>query len=129
MLLLHRFLGLHHCVNLVLWKCAPKLHILEIRRPVYGCLRILTQNTAPSVWADVIPKLAELSELRVIKLTFPGSDEVDTDLLSIAAARKVLKESNLQQERKLVIRRVLAPHYTTPHREDLLHSISEEIFN
>ncbi|KAH8105283.1 hypothetical protein BXZ70DRAFT_1075318 [Cristinia sonorae] len=111
-------------------KNAPNLHTLEIRRPVSGGLGIASQNTAPAVWAEVIPKLAALLKLRVLQLSFPDTQESPSDLVSIAAARKVMKESSLKKERKLVVRRVLAPHYTRSEmgREDVVDSSVEEIF-
>ena len=109
-------------------KSAPGLHTLESRRPVSWGLGILSQNTAPAIWATVIPGLAKLPELRVLQLSFPGSDEHDTDLASIATARKVMQDSQLNRERKFITKRILAPHYTMKHKEDLLRSCVVEVF-
>ncbi|PSR71359.1 hypothetical protein PHLCEN_2v12771 [Hermanssonia centrifuga] len=115
-------------------KSVPLLHTLEIRRPVNRGLGILSQNTAPAQWAQVIPSLAGLKQLRVLILTFPRRDEVPSDRASIDAARDVLRNSELGGEKKLIIRRIEAPHYENnpPHDPDkdldLLLSESTEIF-
>ncbi len=125
-LLIHLYLGLV--------KSVPLLHTLEIRRPVNRGLGILSQNTAPAQWAQVIPSLAGLKQLRVLILTFPRRDEVPSDRASIDAARDVLRNSELGGEKKLIIRRIEAPHYENnpPHDPDLdldlLLSESTEIF-
>ncbi|THH01985.1 hypothetical protein EW026_g810 [Hermanssonia centrifuga] len=67
------------------------------------------------------------------KLTEHG-DEVPSDRASIDAARDVLRNSELGGEKKLIIRRIEAPHYENnpPHDPDkdldLLLSESTEIF-
>ncbi|KAI0072618.1 hypothetical protein K474DRAFT_1686559 [Panus rudis PR-1116 ss-1] len=110
-------------------KVAPNLTRIEIRRPVNWGLGILSQNKAPAEWAQVIPKLSKLSKLRVITLSFPGEEELPSDRVSINAARDVLKNSKVP-EKKLIIRRVLAPHYTrgNDQKEDVVQSCVEEIF-
>lgn len=109
-------------------KTAPGLKRLELRRPVKWGLGIPSQNTAPSQWVDVIPKLSALPNLVCLQLTFPGETENRSDLNSITAARKVLRESKVKGEKKLIIRRVIAPHYTNTHEEDFVHTHVEEIF-
>ncbi|KAF7798096.1 hypothetical protein EIP86_009311 [Pleurotus ostreatoroseus] len=109
---------------------APLLTTLEIRRPVNYGLGIMSQNTAPADWAKAIPKLSGLKQLRTLTLTFPRRDQVPTDLPIIKAAREVMRKSKLKGEKKLIIRRMEAPHYTNnpPHELDLLLSSKEESF-
>lgn len=115
-------------VLLGLVKNAPKLREIEIRRPVNSGLGILSQNTAPPEWLQIIPKLAALRDLATIRLTFPGEEEHASDLASIAAARQVLQRSQVKGEKRLHIRRVIAPHYTNEHALDFVHSSSTELF-
>ena len=67
-------------------------------------------------------------------ITFPRKDEIPSDLPSIEAARAVIRNLHAADpkagERKLVVRRVEAPHYTNdpPHDLDLLLSENVEIF-
>ncbi|KAK7681712.1 hypothetical protein QCA50_015059 [Cerrena zonata] len=116
-------------------KNAPNLREIEIRRPVSWGLGILTQNTTPQQWSQVIPKLAQLQKLRIIVLSFPGQEEIPSDRVSIEAARVVLKNSALKEkeERKLIIRRVIAQHNSTvDHADgqvgDIICSCVEEVF-
>ncbi|THH31684.1 hypothetical protein EUX98_g2490 [Antrodiella citrinella] len=109
-----------------LLKNAPKLHTLEIRRPVKS-FRFETRITAPAIWAEVIPQLSKLPELRTIKLSFPGR-ETSSDSASIEAARKVLRNSRVTRERKLIIRRVFAPHNTNSQWEDVVEDYRQELF-
>ncbi|KAJ7770269.1 hypothetical protein DFH07DRAFT_806293 [Mycena maculata] len=109
-------------------KKAPNLRTLEIRRPVNNGLGIHSQNTAPAEWAQVIPKLAPLKKLTELILTFPGVDEGAGDAASSAAAQKLVRLSSFVGERRLVVRRVIAPHYQNKHKEDFLHSSTTETF-
>ncbi|KAJ7182809.1 hypothetical protein C8R43DRAFT_1101082 [Mycena crocata] len=106
----------------------PNLRTLELRRPVNSGLGIMSQNEAPAEWAQVIPKLAALKGVSNLILTFPSADEKPGDAASIAAARVFLRRSDFSGERKLVIRRVVAPHYTNDHKTDFLHSSTMETF-
>ena len=116
-------------------KKAPDLRQVEIRRPVCWGLGILSQNAAPQEWSQVIPKLSGLKKLRVIVLSFPGLEETDTDRMSIEAARAVLKNSTLKEERTLVVRRVIAQHYDSPlgnHDNqvgDIVRDVRKEVFS
>ena len=94
----------------------------------------MSQNTAPGQWAQVIPALSGLKELRELIITFPRKDEVSSDVPSIQAARKVIQDLHAADpkagKRQLVVRRVEAPHYTNdpPHDLDLVLSRKVEIF-
>ncbi|KAJ7489215.1 hypothetical protein FB451DRAFT_1080703 [Mycena latifolia] len=110
-------------------KKAPNLRTLELRRPVNNGLGIESQNTAPAEWAQAIPKLAPLKKLTELILTFPAADEKPNDAVSVTAARTLLRAGTGVTERKLVVRRVIAPHYTHGAIEtDLLHSSNTELF-
>ncbi|KAJ7472428.1 hypothetical protein B0H11DRAFT_2282954 [Mycena galericulata] len=110
-------------------KNAPNLRTLEIRRPVNRGLGILSMNEAPCEWAQVIPKLVGLKHLSELILTFPGEDEGLGDAASIATARTLMQMSPVAGTRQLVIRRVLAPHYTRAGIEmDFVHSSTTETF-
>ncbi|CAL1702731.1 unnamed protein product [Somion occarium] len=116
-------------------KNAPNLRKIEIRRPVCFGLGIMSQNKAPEQWSLVISKLSGLPKLRVIVLSFPGLEELPSDLVSIQKAREVLRKSKLQEERKLIVRRVIAQHYASPSDNkdhqvgDIVHRYEEEIFS
>ncbi|KAK0209897.1 hypothetical protein IW262DRAFT_1468203 [Armillaria fumosa] len=102
-------------------KNAPStLHTLEIRRPVNNGLGILSQNTPPTEWVEVIPKLSRLKGLRKLVLTFPKSEEEPSDVASINAAKKVMTElaRSSRATTTLIVRRIIAPHYS--------HQLSEE---
>ncbi|PBK62070.1 hypothetical protein ARMSODRAFT_964447 [Armillaria solidipes] len=111
-------------------KNAPSvLHTLEIRRPVNNGLGILSQSTAPTEWVQVIPKLSHLKGLRKLVLTFPKSEEEPSDVASIHAAKKVMKglASSSRTTTTLIVRRVIAPHYSHQlSKED--YAVSEDIF-
>lgn len=97
-------------------------------------LGIMSQNTAPEQWSQVIPALSGLKELQELLITFPSKDEVPSDVPSIEAARKVIRDLHAADpkagKRKLVVRRVEAPHYANdrPHDLDLLLSEKIETF-
>ncbi|KAJ6605659.1 hypothetical protein B0H10DRAFT_1820677 [Mycena sp. CBHHK59/15] len=110
-------------------KKAPNLRTLEIRRPVNNGLGIASQDKAPSEWAQIFPKLSAMKKLAQLILTFPGEEEIPTDLVSINAARTVLQKSALQSEKCLIVRRVIAPHYENEYRTDFVHSSKTEIFD
>ncbi len=110
-------------------KSAPNLRNVEIRRPVNWGLGIISQNGTPAEWTQAVPKLALLPNLQCILLSIPRVDERPEDLSVIAAAREVLQNSSLKEERKLVIRRVIAPHYTNGQHEDIVHSVAEEVIS
>lgn len=67
-------------------------------------------------------------------ITFPRKDEVPSDVPSIKAARKVIHDLHAAGpkagKKKLVVRRVEAPHYANdrPHDLDLLLSEKIETF-
>ncbi len=111
-------------------KNAPStFHTLEIRRPVNSCLGILSQNTAPTQWVQVIPKLSRLTGLRKLVLTFPKSEEEPSDVASIDAAKKVMTglASSSGAATTLIVRRVIAPHYSHQLGEED-YVVSEEVF-
>ncbi|KAJ7770280.1 hypothetical protein DFH07DRAFT_806329 [Mycena maculata] len=109
-------------------KRAPNLRTLEIRRPVDFQRHINLQDTAPSEWVQVIPKLASLKQLSELILTFPSELEGVHDAESIAAARSLMETSPFAGQRRLVTRRVTAPHYTNAYHVDFVHSSDSEIF-
>ncbi|KAJ7705567.1 hypothetical protein B0H17DRAFT_670886 [Mycena rosella] len=109
-------------------KNAPNLRTLELRRPVNYGLGVHSQNKAPAVWAQIIPKLAPLKNLVELILTFPAADEKPDDAASVAAARGLLRSSSGTAERRLVVRRVIAPHYENGNEMDVLHSSKTEVF-
>ncbi len=111
-------------------KNAPStLHTLEIRRPVNSGLGILSQNTAPTQWVQVIPKLSRLTGLRKLVLTFPKSEEEPSDVASIDAAKKVMTglASSSGAATTLIVRRIIAPHYSHQLSEED-YVVSEEVF-
>ncbi|PBK85878.1 hypothetical protein ARMGADRAFT_1169357 [Armillaria gallica] len=111
-------------------KNAPStFHTLEIRRPVNSCLGILSQNTAPTQWVQVIPKVSRLTGLRKLVLTFPKSEEEPSDVASIDAAKKVMMglASSSGAATTLIVRRVIAPHYSHQLGEED-YVVSEEVF-
>ncbi|KAJ7621328.1 hypothetical protein FB45DRAFT_139459 [Roridomyces roridus] len=112
-------------------KNAPNLKSLELRRPVNNGLGIESQRYAPVEWAQAIPKLAGLKKLAELTLTFPDSVEGPGDQASIDAARALMRITSgpFPVERRLVIRRVLAPHYVRPDvHQDCVHSSVVETF-
>lgn len=92
-------------------------------------LGIGSQNTAPPEWANIIQTLSSLPNLVCLRLTFPGTEEHQTDLVTIAVARKMLQSSKVKGDKKLSIRRTIAPHYTNDYEEDSIHSDRTEVFN
>lgn len=115
--------------RLGLLKFAPGLQALEMRRPVHGCKPgWYLRDEAPAVWAQLIPQLSTLRELRTIQLSFPTPQGCPSDVASIAAAREVLTRRRVQTRRKLVIRRVLAPGWMVGQVEDITYSSTEEVF-
>ncbi|KAJ6466825.1 hypothetical protein C8R45DRAFT_839033 [Mycena sanguinolenta] len=111
-----------------LLKHAPNLHTLEFRRPVNAGLGIASQNTAPAEWKQIVPKLAPLKKLTKLILTFPAAEEMPDDAASIEAARTLMRKSVVADERQLVVRRVVAPHYSNQQKEEVLHSLTTETF-
>ncbi|KAJ7176767.1 hypothetical protein C8R46DRAFT_44000 [Mycena filopes] len=111
-------------------KKAPNLRKLEIRRPVNWGLGIQSMAEVPAEWAQVVPRLAPLQHLVELVLTFPIAEEKPNDAGTIAAARKLMqKKTAVKGERRLVVRRVIARHYTNPDsEEDVLHSRVTETF-
>ncbi|KAJ7233844.1 hypothetical protein B0H12DRAFT_1143349 [Mycena haematopus] len=106
-----------------LLKNAPNLCTLELRQPYkWG------QNTAPAEWKQVIPKLAPLKKLAKLILTFPAAEEGPDDAASIEAARTLMRKSIVADERQLVVRRIVAPHYFNQQKEEVLHSLTTETF-
>jgi hypothetical protein len=107
-------------------KKAPNLRKLEIRRPVNGGLGIHSQDEAPSEWKQVIPKLAPLKKLAELILTFPAAEEKPNDAGSIEVARTLMRNKFVVGERRLVVRNVVARHYTNEvQEEDVLQSHTE----
>lgn len=106
---------------------APKLHKLEIRSPVTWTSQ--KRSTTPDAWAEIIPRLSELPELRIIQLSFPGREH-PSDSASIEASRRVLRtfKADVDRERKLIIRRVFAPHISNTHNTDFVETYTEESF-
>ncbi|KAF8140729.1 hypothetical protein K438DRAFT_699934 [Mycena galopus ATCC 62051] len=110
-------------------KNAPNLRTLEVRRPVNSGLGIASQNTAPPEWAQIIPKLAPLKKLTKLILTFPAAEEMPGEAASLEAARMLMRKSAAGNERQLVVRRVVAPHYTHQgQEEEVVHSSTTETF-
>ncbi|KAJ6595752.1 hypothetical protein DFH09DRAFT_146555 [Mycena vulgaris] len=107
-------------------KNAPNLRTLELRRPVNWGLGIDSQNTAPPEWAQRIPVLARLTKLSTLILTFPAADEKSGDAPTITAARALLRDSG--GEKRLVVRRVIARHYTNEYEADFVHGEVTEVF-
>ena len=68
-------------------------------------------------------------------LSFPGLEETNTDRMSVDAARAVLKNSTLKEERTLVVRRVIAQHYDSPLGNDdtqvgdIVRDVRKEVFS
>ncbi|KAK0190157.1 hypothetical protein F5146DRAFT_1139734 [Armillaria mellea] len=110
-------------------KNAPStLHTLEIRRPVNSGLGILSQNTAPTEWVQVMSKLPRLKGLRKLILTFPKSEEEPSDIASIDAAKKVMTglASSSGESATLIVRSVIAPHYSPQLRKED-YVVSEDV--
>ncbi|KAJ7770267.1 hypothetical protein DFH07DRAFT_1058074 [Mycena maculata] len=105
----------------------PNLRTLGIRTLVHASSII---DEGPAEWAQAIPKLALLKKLSELILTLPGVDETPNDVASIAATRTLMRTSTVAGERRLVIRRVLAPHFKKYYTivEDFLHSLTTETF-
>ncbi|KAK0432466.1 hypothetical protein EV421DRAFT_1910965 [Armillaria borealis] len=103
------------------------LHTLEIRRPVSWDLGILSENTAPTEWVQVIPKLSRLKGLRKLVITFPKSGKESFDVASVDAAKEVMKglASRSGAGTTLIVRSVIAPHYSHQRKEDYV--VSEDI--
>ncbi|KAJ7575131.1 hypothetical protein C8J56DRAFT_459703 [Mycena floridula] len=110
-------------------KKAPNLRTLEIRRPVNNGLGIQSQNKVPEEWPQIFPRLAGLKKLAELIVTFPAAEERAVDLASLKAARALLQKSTFKGERRLTIRRVIAPHYENSYTVDFVHSVKTEIFD
>ncbi|THH01966.1 hypothetical protein EW026_g809 [Hermanssonia centrifuga] len=116
---------------------APKLATLEMRHPVrWGTdpdYLNLSTYIAPAKWAQIIPTASGLKNLRTFILTFATAKEAPSDIISVAAAREVLMNSALPVPKKLVVRRILPPHYAElapPYvvvDEELMSSVTEII--
>lgn len=106
---------------------APGLKRLELRQRAGGRFGP-PGHTAPPEWAQIIPKLSALPNLVWLQLTFVGKEEA-TDLVSIAAARKMMQDSKVERVRKLVVRRVLRPPPPSEYSEDVVQSYQEEEFS
>jgi hypothetical protein len=111
-------------------KKAPNLRKLELRRPVNSGLGIESQNTVPKEWSQVIPKLALLKKLVELVLTFPAAEDKPGDAALVEAARTLMRDkSAVAGERRLVVRHVLARHYTRREQdEDVVTSCTTETF-
>ncbi len=96
-------------------------------------------------WIEMMPKLSAFPNLVCLQLTFMGVEKPVADgegeeeegeeggedtaqTECIAAARKVLQDSNVKGEKKLIMRRVVPPHYTNNHKKDYVQSYREETF-
>ncbi|KAJ6551223.1 hypothetical protein B0H19DRAFT_995736 [Mycena capillaripes] len=111
-------------------KKAPNLRKLELRRPVNWGLGIDSQNEAPSGWNQVIPKLGSLKKLAELILTFPAAEDKPGDPAIIQAARTLMRNNTaVTGERRLVVRHVVARHYSNRDRdEDVMTSCTKETF-
>ncbi|KAJ7312873.1 hypothetical protein DFH08DRAFT_896079 [Mycena albidolilacea] len=111
-------------------KKAPNLRKLELRRPVNSGLGIESQNKVPEEWSKVIPKLALLKKLVELVLTFPAAEDKPGDAALVEAARTLMRDkSAVAGERRLVVRHVVARHYTRREQdEDVVTSCTTETF-
>lgn len=96
-------------------------------------LGIFSQDSAPSEWAEVIPALSGLTNLRTLIITFPSfesrPDVKQTDEKTVEVAKRVLQglaRSQKDVEKSLVVRRVVAPHYENGFKRDTHGSL--EVF-
>ena len=109
----------------VLLLYAKELKFLEMRHPIpFSGPGKLQENDAPR-WAEVIPELARLHDLRVLKLSFPVQLR-PVDQASITAAGKVLQDRSVHYDRKLILQQIIPPQPKLPNKEDVIYS-SEEI--
>ncbi|TCD67719.1 hypothetical protein EIP91_012017 [Steccherinum ochraceum] len=116
----------------LLVKYAPHLHTLELRHPVDWFHGALSSWTRPPAWADVIPELSHLTQLRVLQLSFSSQAHAN-EMMVIQAARKVMIGQMTLQTRKLEIRRVIAPNVdqviSTFTPDELVHLMASVFAN